>query len=89
MMSWYNNGDMSAGGWITMMVILSLFWGLVLLVGVTILRDTGNRDVDDLTPAERAGHCDSVDIVDERFARGELGREEYETRNAVLRGNNR
>ncbi len=85
MMGWYNGADMSAGGWIAIILMMSLFWGLVIGAGVMIFR--GGLNV--RTPAERASHRDPTDILDERFTRGELDRDEYEDRTAVLRASKR
>ena len=72
MMGWYDSADMSAGGWIAMILMMSLFWGLVIGVGVMIFR--GGLNV--RTSAEGGTHRDPTDILDERFARGELDRDE-------------
>ncbi len=85
MMGWYNNAGMGAGGWIAMILMMSLFWGAVILVGVMLFRGTGNsRSARDSSPTDRPTYRDPVDILDERFARGELDNEEYEARKAVL-----
>ncbi|WP_310529358.1 SHOCT domain-containing protein [Nocardioides sp.] len=85
MMGWYNNADMGAGGWIAMIVVMSLFWGAVIFAGVMLFRGTstrrdsrGSERIDGATPR------DPLDILGERFARGELDAEEYEARKAVL-----
>ncbi len=44
-------------------------------------RDTGR--------AERATHRDPMEILDERFARGEIDADEYRARQEVLRGTGR
>ncbi len=41
------------------------------------------------TPAKSASHRDPTDILDERSARGELDRDEYEDRTAALRASMR
>ena len=74
MMDWYGNG-MGAGGWVAMILAMAIFWGLVILAGVMIFRGSGNR-------SQSRG---ALEILDERFARGDINREEYEARRAVLR----
>lgn len=88
MMGWYGNGSMGAGGWIAMIVMMILFWGVVIVAGVVIFRGTrrGGRDG---APVGVATYRNPVDILDERFARGELENEEYEARKAVLLGTKR
>lgn len=88
MWGWYHDGGFGAGGWITMIAMMTIFWSLVVAAGVMIFRggtsdshgSAGNRSGD------RAPERGPMDILDERFARGELDREEYEARRAVLQG---
>lgn len=82
MMGWYNDGSTGAGGWIAMILMMSLFWGAVIFAGVMIFRGTsGSRDN---APTNQTSHRDPVNILNERFARGELENEEYEARKTVL-----
>ncbi len=61
-----------------MVAAMAFFWGLVILAGVMIFHGSG-----------RGGGAtrdrDALEILDERFARGNVDREEYEARKAVLR----
>ena len=82
MMGWYNDGSTGAGGWIAMILMMSLFWGAVVFVGVMLFRGTSTGR--DSAPTDRTSFRDPMDILDERFARGELEIEEYEARKAVL-----
>ena len=43
MMGWYNDGSTGAGGWIAMILMMSLFWGAVIFVGVILFRGDGKR----------------------------------------------
>ncbi len=87
MMGWYNDGAMSTGGWIAMLVMMSVFWGLVIFAGIMLFRGAGNGR--DSAPTGRPTYRDPMDILDERFARGELESEEYEARKTVLLGTKR
>lgn len=90
MMGWYNDGSMGAGGWIAMILIMSLFWGAVIFAGVMLFRGTSNSRGDrNSAPTNQTAHRDPMDILNERFARGELENEEYEARKAVLLGTKR
>ena len=87
MMGWYNTGGMGTGGWIAMVTIMVVFWGLVIFAGIMIFRGTGNsQDSYDIRRVGRTAHRDPMDILDERFACGELDSDEYESRKAILRG---
>ena len=88
MMGWYDDGSVGAGDWIAMIVMMSLFWGAVIYAGVVLFRGVDRRSGSD-GRTDRPTYRDPVDILDERFARGELENEEYEARKAVLRGTKR
>ena len=89
MMGWYNDGSVGAGGWIATVVMMSLFWGAVIYAGVLLFRGVDRRSGDSGARTDRPTYRDPVDVLDERFARGELENEEYEARKAVLLGNKR
>jgi putative membrane protein len=65
---WHDGGGLGAGGWIVMSLMMLVFWAVVV----------GGRGQ---TGASRAG---AQQILDERFARGELTEEEYRQRRALL-----
>ncbi len=83
MMGWYNDG-MGAGGWFVMLTAMSIFWGLVILAGVLIFRGGSSGGGYGNQGGSRGPSA--IDILDERFARGELDQEEYAARKAALRG---
>jgi putative membrane protein len=69
------------GGW-WMALWMLLFWaGLILLVvwGVRTVSGEGRG-------ADRAGRSSALQILEERFARGEIDRDEFEERRSVLEG---
>lgn len=76
-MMWGNG--MGWGGWLLMSFTTVGFWALVVFGIVALFRgtrDAGTRD----RPPERGAH----QILDERFARGEIDAEEYRARQSVL-----
>lgn len=78
MMFWYGHG-MNGWGYAIMTVGMILFWGL-LIVGVILLVRYGIRGArthHDMAPES---------ILAERFARGEIDEDEYRGRLATLRG---
>ena len=77
MMGWYGNG-WGMGGWVVMIGGMTIFWGLVIFAGVRIFRGVGRRD------GSGAHERGASEILSERYARGEIDRQEYETRMAVL-----
>lgn len=83
MMGWYGDGAGGAG-WIAMALVMVAFWGLAVFAVVAIFRgakDTGRGD--------QGSHHDAREILDERFARGEIDVEEYRARQDVLRATHR
>lgn len=80
MMGWYGNG-MGWGGWIVMSLVMVAFWGLVIFAVVAIFRGTSSNS----RPADRPAGRTPMQILEERFARGEIDEEEYHARAEVLR----
>jgi putative membrane protein len=79
---------MMDGGWsvlgILWMLVPLLFWGGLLAVIVwAILRITANRQGD---AGVGTGEDSAEEILRQRFARGEIEAEEYESSLATLRG---
>jgi putative membrane protein len=82
-MMWWNNGmgwgGMGWGGWVVMIVVMVAIWALVAFAGIAIFR--GIRNGRRGTPTGR----DASQILDERFARGEIDVDEYHARQDALR----
>jgi len=70
-MWWYHDGYMGPWGWVFMTMFTLVFWGLIVWAVVTLVRR--------LPPGGRGG-SHARDILDERFARGEIDEEEYRRR---------
>ena len=77
MMGWYHDG-MGWGGGLGMVLGMVAFWGLVVWAVVVLFRSSGSQ-------GSRAADHDPLDILDDRFARGEIDEVEYHARAAVLR----
>jgi putative membrane protein len=76
---WDGHMDMDGGWWIVMVIGMVLFWGLVILGIVWIVRA--------LTQPRRTGaEPDAMGVLERRFAAGEISADEYHERRAVLRG---
>ena len=78
MMSWYQDG-IGGSGWIAMVLAMVAFWTLVVFGLVAIFRDT--RDAGPKAATAR----DPMAFLEERFARGEIGIDEYRARMDILR----
>ena len=84
MRGWYQDG-MGWGGWIVMSLMMVAFWALVVFAVVAIFRGTSGNT----RPADRPTNRDPMQILEERFARGEIDAEEYHARADVLRAGGR
>ncbi len=70
--------DTGSGWWLLMMLWMTLFWGgTILLIIWGFRRWTGNS---------RQGGSRALEILEERYAQGEIDREEFEARRHDLRG---
>ena len=83
MMFWWGQG-MSGWGYALMSVSMVLFWGVVILGIVALVRYLGRSS----PPAGGAGvpRPSAEQVLAERFARGEIDEQEYQSRLATLRG---
>jgi putative membrane protein len=80
MMGWYQDAT-GWGGWIVVSLVMVAFWALVVFAVVAIFRATSSN----AGPADRSTNRDPMQILEERFARGEIDAEEFHTRAHVLR----
>ena len=77
MMGWYHDG-VGWGGWLVMTLAMVAFWAMVIFAVVVLFRGaTSGRQ----SPPRQ----DPQDILDQRFARGEIDEDEDHARSAVLR----
>jgi putative membrane protein len=74
----YWHGDVSWWGWALMTFGMVAFWGLVAWLIVTVFRSA------DRPAGSRAERPE--DILDERYARGEIDTDEYQHRRDALGG---
>lgn len=77
MMGWYHDG-VGWGGSILMTLAMVAFWALVVFAVLALFRTQRSGES---TPDRR----DPMQILDERFARGEIDEDEYHARASVLR----
>jgi putative membrane protein len=71
MYDWVSTGGWGMGFGILFML---LFWGLIILGIVALIRWLLTQS----SPKRRAGDKTALEIVQERYARGEIERDEYE-----------
>jgi putative membrane protein len=78
--SWGHHMDWGGGWWIVMMIGMVLFWGLVVLGIVWLVRElSGRRGWPGRQP-------DPLELLDRRLAEGSISLEDYRERRAVLSG---
>ncbi len=78
MMGWYHDGA-GWGGWLVMTVAMIAFWAMVIVAVVVLFRGSKGGG------QASSPHQDAMDILGQRFARGEIDEDEYHARSAALR----
>jgi putative membrane protein len=76
----WNYDGMGWAGWVIMAVTALAFWALVVFAVVALFR--GNRG--ETTYSKHGENYDARQILDQRFARGEIDAAEYHARQDVL-----
>ncbi len=79
---WHYGWDWGSGHMIFGSLMMILFWGGLILLIVLAARWLGGRLSRDAGPA--APRKLALDILEERFARGEIDKEEFEERKRLL-----
>ena len=79
---WHYGWDWGWGHMLFGSLMMILFWGGIILVIVLAVRWLGGRSSQDAAPA--APRRSAFDILDERFAGGEIDQEEFEERKRLL-----
>lgn len=83
MMQWGNSG-WGAAEWLAMSLIMLAFWGLLAALVVWLMRSS--RAAPTPPSVGSADHAQSSDeVLAHRFARGEIGEEEFSRRRGLLR----
>jgi putative membrane protein len=78
---WDTNGHMGGGWWIVMMIWMVLFWAAVIVGIVWLVRGGGSFGW------PRTEHRETpLEILDRRFAEGEMSADEYHVRRDVITG---
>ncbi len=68
---WYWDG-MGWGGWVVMGIFMVLFWGAIIALVVWGIKKLTERG------PEAGGRKEPLDIARERYARGEITKEEFD-----------
>jgi putative membrane protein len=75
-----HDNDVGVGWMIVMMLGMVLFWGLVILGVIWLVREYGHPS------RSSGGPDDPLTVLQRRFANGEISAQEYEERRRVLGG---
>ncbi|HEX2393154.1 MAG TPA: SHOCT domain-containing protein [Solirubrobacterales bacterium] len=71
-------GDWGAGWWIVMALMMVVFWALVILGAVWLVRSLAGGH-------HTIHHRDPLEVLDHRLASGEISSEEYRERRELLK----
>jgi putative membrane protein len=74
-----HDDDIGTGWMVVMMLGMVIFWGLVILGVIWLVREFG-------TPHRRGGGDEPLAILDRRLAEGDISIREYEARRRKLAG---
>ena len=78
--TWGMHGDDVGAGWMAlMMILIVLFWGAVIVGIVWLVRGTVAA-----RPSSAGTPESALQILERRFAEGDIGQEDYEARRRVL-----
>lgn len=80
--NWHYGWDWGWGHMIFGSLMMILFWGGIIVAIVLAVRWRGSGSSQDTSPA--ASRNKALDILQERFARGEIDKEEFEERGRLL-----
>jgi putative membrane protein len=75
------NGPSDGGWWALTMMLMSVAFIALIIVGVVLVVRSSSHEE---RPAPRPEGNRALDLLDERFARGEIDQTEYEERRRVL-----
>lgn len=78
---WVGHMNLNGGWWIVMALGMVLFWGLVILGIVWLVREVGGG-----SRRDRELDSDPRTVLDRRFAEGTISPEDYQRRRAALGG---
>jgi putative membrane protein len=81
-MMWWGHGHWSVGDWLAMSLMLLAFWGLLVVLVVSLVRRPAGVAKDPSPERPATGSAD--DVLAERFARGEINEDEFTRRRALL-----
>jgi putative membrane protein len=79
---WHYGWDWGGGHMIFGSLMMFLFWGIIIIVIVLAVRWLGSGSSHGTPPA--VSRNKALDILQERFARGEIDKDEFEERKRLL-----
>ena len=75
--TWGMHGDVGWGWMLSMMVMMVLIWGAIIFVVVWLVRGA-------FSGQQRGRNESPLEILERRFAEGDISREDYEARREAL-----
>jgi putative membrane protein len=78
----HDYGSMYGGGWVLMVLMMLVVWGLLVALILWLVR--GARSSDEAPASRRVGSRAADDVLAQRYARGEIDDDEFERRRAAL-----
>ncbi len=75
---WGDHMDWGGGWWVVMVLGMVLFWALVIIGGIWLVRELGGRG------GRRGREPDALALLDRRLAEGSISPDDYRERRAIL-----
>jgi putative membrane protein len=82
-MMWWNHGGWGAGDWLAMSFTMLVFWGLLTVLVIWLVRSSRSEQ-DSEHASTRTAEQRADDRLAERFARGEIDEAEFVHRRELL-----
>lgn len=83
-MMWWNYADWGVGTWVTMSLMMLVFWTLI--IGLILWAARSTSDKPSATAIDQRQAASADDVLAERFARGEITEGEFVRRRGLLNG---
>lgn len=80
----WHDGGIGWGGWVVMTIMMLVFWALLIFGGIALWQAT-RRGATGTDRPPRDERNDALQLLDERFARGEIDVDDYQQRRELLR----
>lgn len=80
----WHDGGIGWGGWVVMTSMMLVFWALLIFGGIALWQAIRRDATKPIERESRGEYGDALQLLDERFARGEIDVDDYQQRRELL-----